>query len=134
MRLEDARQIYYDRSGIASDVSRKLAFAGIAIIWIFSGGTPTNVQQVHISHDLRWEAILFTTALTADLLQYMSGSLLWGIFSRLKEKDLKTVQESEFEAPRAINWPALAFFWAKLISLSIGYGLALDFLARRLQV
>ena len=35
MKLSDYRETYYEFSGKASDVTRQLAFAGIAIVWIF---------------------------------------------------------------------------------------------------
>ena len=35
MKLSDYRETYYEFSGIASEVSRKLSFAGIALVWLF---------------------------------------------------------------------------------------------------
>lgn len=35
MTLSDYLASYYELSGKASDVSRQLAFAGIAVIWVF---------------------------------------------------------------------------------------------------
>jgi len=43
MNLQDYRDDFYTYSGKASDISRQLAFAGIAIIWIFKKEVPATV-------------------------------------------------------------------------------------------
>jgi hypothetical protein len=132
LKIADARGIYYDRSGIASEVARKLAFAGIAIVWIFSGGTPSNVNKVHIEHDLRWAAVLFTAALALDLLQYSWAAAAWGMFSRHKERTLGRGSTEEFGAPNWINYPTIICFSFKLATLAVAFVIVLVFLSRHL--
>jgi hypothetical protein len=38
MKLQKARDTYYEYSGKLSDITRQLSFAGIAIVWIFRAG------------------------------------------------------------------------------------------------
>jgi hypothetical protein len=64
---------FYELSGKASDISRQLAFAAIAVVWLFKTDTPTG--QITIPPDLIWPGILIVAALAADLLQYVAGSL-----------------------------------------------------------
>ena len=66
MKLSDYRNTYYEFSDKASNVGRKLAFAGIAIIWIFKiegEGAPK------IPEKLFTPSALLATALAFDLLQ-----------------------------------------------------------------
>jgi hypothetical protein len=48
--VEGYRQDFYDFSGKASDASRQLAFAAIAVIWLFK--TDTTSGQPTIPHGL----------------------------------------------------------------------------------
>ena len=52
----------------ASDVARQLAFAAIAVIWLFKKDTPQG--QLSIPHDLIFPGFLVLAALAADFLQY----------------------------------------------------------------
>ena len=118
MKLSDAREGYYSHSAKASDVARQLAFAGIAIVWIYKKdvhGTPT-IDGSFIPAT-RW----LICALGADLLQYVSASIAWGVFARWKEKQVGVDETTEFSAPPLLNWPGIVFFWMKLACLLIAY-------------
>ncbi len=83
MKLKEAREFYYDRSGLASDSARQLAFAGIAVVWILA----TNDEAVAVeANSLRLPLLAFVLALALDLIQYYAAALFWGVFSRVKEK------------------------------------------------
>jgi hypothetical protein len=114
MKLEDARDAYYDFSKNLSDINRKLAFSGIALIWLFrevSQGKPL------LPRGLRIPTILLVSALGLDFLQYIWATAAWGRFSRTKEKN----KEKEFHVPVWINWPTLAFFWSKIGTMALAY-------------
>ena len=129
MKLADSRQAYYDMSNTASGLVRQLAFAGIAVIWIFK--TDVSVRGFNVPNELIWPGFLFVLALLLDLLHYLVGTAVWGIFSRMKEKK-GVIEEKTFEAPAKINWPANGFVWSKSIAVLIGYGLLLRFLSSML--
>jgi len=119
MKLEDTRQAYYDATGKASDITRQLALAAIAIVWIFKIDQPKGAMAV--PHALLWPSVLAIAALSFDLLQYVYRSAAWGIFNRYKELKTNLNEEAEFEAPTGLNWPSLAFFVLKLIAVGACY-------------
>jgi hypothetical protein len=152
MKLEDLREIYFARSAKASDLARQLALAGLAVIWIFKTDT---AGAFAVPHELSLPAFLMMLTLGADLMQFACAALLWGGFNRYKERELaatlkrlraagKTADEAgvalnekwgpaqEFTAPPAMNYPAIFFFWGKLVVVGIGYANLIQFLAARI--
>ncbi|MCF8260470.1 MAG: hypothetical protein K9J12_06825 [Melioribacteraceae bacterium] len=123
MRLKDVRENYNYYSQKTSDIIRQLNFAGIAIIWIFK---TVGISNQSIPSELVLPAIFIIISLGLDLLQYISGSLVWGIYNRLKE--FKKVKEDEnFLAPRYFNWGTIFFFWSKILMLIVAYYFLLDY-------
>jgi hypothetical protein len=124
MILKDARENYYTLSAKASDIVRQLGFAGIALIWVFKAD---QGGKVAIPKSLWPSATFIVVGLTMDLLQYVAGSLLWGIYHRLKERE-EISETDQFTAPPWINWPAIFFFWGKITAMAAAYGLLLWYL------
>jgi hypothetical protein len=118
VKLKDARDAYYTHSGKASDVSRQLALAGIALVWVFKIGS----GPLALPAELVRPAFAFVLTLLLDVLQYAFAALIWGAFARQRERS-STNPDADFDAPAQLNWPALLCFWAKLASITIGYGL-----------
>jgi hypothetical protein len=117
MKLEDYRNDYYSFSTKASEISRHLSFAGIALIWIFKleKGGPLAIPST-----LLWPALLLCSALSLDLLHAVLGTLIWGIFSRYHEQ--KGIQDcDEIDSPAWLNWPTLVCFWGKLAAVFVAY-------------
>jgi hypothetical protein len=132
--LKEARDCYYETSGKASEISRQLAFAGIAVIWIFKNGPDGNPT---IPNDLILAAALFVLALALDFTHYVVKALIWGVYSRYKEKSLQKQGiplDSDFDFPRAINWPSLVLFWLKIITLLVGQTVLFTYLAHRWNI
>jgi len=101
MKLAYLRERYTYYSGEASGIVRQLAFAGIALVWLFK----TEVdKQWKIPAELLPATALIVLTLILDFLQYVVGSLVWAAYNRSKER-AGTNEESEFLAPRPINWP-----------------------------
>ena len=126
MKLNDYRETYYEFSGKASDVARQLAFAGIAIIWLFKirqSGIPK------IPNELILPAITLSFTLAFDLLQYVAGTFVWGVFQWYKERQLEDLsQDPEIESSTKLKWPQFVFFILKLISLIFSYCLIIKYL------
>src|ERR1035437_2730243 len=117
MKLEDIRDNYQYYSQKISDIIRQLGFAGIALIWIFK-----NVEgnRQFIPTELLLPTLLIIISLGLDSFHYISGTLIWGIYNRIKE--LKgTKEEYDFLAPNYINWITLFFFWSKIIVMVLAY-------------
>ena len=130
MKLEDVRGAKDIYTGKASDVARQLAFAGIAVIWIFRGG---QTDQILLPPQLVESLTYFCISLGCDLVQYIVCSIIWSMFNRYREgKRTHSTDDSSFSAPYWINWPANAFFYGKLVAVSYGYLLLLLFVNSRL--
>jgi hypothetical protein len=127
VKLQDARENYYTLSGKASDVARQLAFAGLALIWVFKTSQGAGLSLV--PPPLFPPALMFAVTLALDLLQYVAAAMVWGIYHFVQERTRK--DEDEFDAPLLINVPALFFFWAKFLVLAGGYALIIGWLTRQ---
>jgi hypothetical protein len=129
MKLADCRAAYQDYSAQASELSRKLGFSGIALIWVFKSstdGVPTLPKPLFVP------AFWIVLSLALDLMQYLFGAFSWGSYARVQE--LRGVKaETEFNAPRYVNWGALSAFWLKLLSISIAYWYLLKFASERFR-
>jgi len=124
MKLKEYKKDYQEFSGKLSDNARKLAFAGIAIVWIFK----QEKEGIFILPQLlKLAMLMFVFTLSFDLFQYVYQTLTWGIFHSYHEIKLND-EDSELTAPRCFNWPALFFFWTKVIFLVIGYVFTIKFL------
>lgn len=129
-KLSEYWDNFENYTGKASDVSRKLSFAGIAIIWLFHIG---NAKEVSVPEELLPVLAFFVLSLSFDLLQYIVASIVWGLFCRHNEKKLKEIEDDpELAAPRWINLPTNFFFIGKLIFIIVGYFLLLKFFWRLL--
>ncbi|HPQ42941.1 MAG TPA: hypothetical protein PKZ42_01840 [Syntrophales bacterium] len=119
MKLSEYRNTYYEYTGKTSNVTRQLAFAGIALIWIYKVG---NFADGSIPKQLILSSALLAISLTLDLLHYVWGSFIWGVFCRQKEKQLEDILENpELSAPAWYNWPSNLFFWLKILAVIIAY-------------
>ena len=58
----------------ASENAQKLAFAGIAVIWIFRVGI-SNAPVLR--HGLLWPLLIFVLVLVVDFAHYYGGGILW---------------------------------------------------------
>ncbi len=108
MKLSDYRETYYEFSGIASEVSRKLSFAGIALVWLFK---IENFPIPKVPNELIFPTGLLALSLSLDLMQYIAASVIWGIFQWYQEKKLSNISENpELSAPPILKLPQFIFF------------------------
>ncbi len=131
MKLEDYKQDYYWYSGKASDVARQLAFAGIALVWIFKS---TSQSGVVLPKCLLWPMLFLGIGLAADLLQYITGTIVWGCFHHhheQKEPD-DPKHNPDLYAPIGLSIPISVFFVIKLCTVVIGYSLLIKYLLSEL--
>ncbi len=108
MKLSEAREYYVDHSRQASTVARQLAFAGIALIWVFRSA-PAEPGEPFLPREFLLPAVLIVVALAADLLQYAWASGAWGVIQRRME-----LSGNEEDAPDWVNRPSLVLFWGKI--------------------
>ncbi len=126
MKLSDYQKTYYEFSGKTSDIARHLAFAGIALIWIFkTGAAPAHKipQELHIP------TILLALTLAFDLLQYVAGTAIWGIFQWYQERKLENIKDDpELTTPSWFKSPQLFFFCLKVITILWAYYLLMNYI------
>jgi hypothetical protein len=102
----------------------------LALIWIFKIDADGNPQ---VPQNLILPAFFIVIALSSDLLQYLSGTIAWGTFNRIKELG-GADNVAEFKAPRYINWATQFFFVMKMLTIIVGYYLLTKFLVHRFVV
>lgn len=129
MNLKDIRELYYDRTGKLSDITRQLNFAGIAVVWIFRIGQ--NNGGIPFASCLLLAIKLFVISLCLDLLHYAYAAIAWGTLHGIREgKGIP--EDTDIGAPFWINWPALFFFWMKIIVAVSGYAILITYIGRKL--
>ncbi len=126
MKLQDYRETYYEFTGIASEVSRKLAFAGIALVWLFKlEGAPVP----KIPNELILPTGLLAASLAFDLFHYVIASAIWGIFQWYQERKLLNIKEDpDLAAPSILKFPQFVFFWSKLGASIVAYVLIIKYI------
>ena len=125
MNRQDCLQAYQEFTGKASENTRQLSFAALAVIWIFK---PESAAGHYLFPGLLlWAGVFAVAALSFDFLQYGYGAAAWGCFHRTKERSGVSRQD-EFRAPDWMNWPTNAFFIVKVISVIVSYVLLLVYL------
>ena len=130
MILQRYREDFYTYSGKASDVSRQLAFAAIAIIWLFKKDT---ASQLTIPQELILPGIFIVSALAVDLLHYCLGALTWYLFYRSKERE-KVSETAEIQHSEWLERPISFLFWIKIILVIVAYWFILKFLLQAFGV
>jgi len=118
-KLSDYKATYEEASGKVSDLTRQMALAGIAIVWIFR---QPDVQANIICKELIPPLLFFITSLTFDILQYIYKTVAWAIFFRTKENQTKKKNpDPPMTANPIMNYPTWTLFALKVIFLIIGY-------------
>jgi hypothetical protein len=128
VRLQDYRDTFYEFSGKASDLSRQLAFAAIALIWLFKkdvGGQPT------LPRELILPGILVVASLTLEMLQYCVASIIWRTFYRRKE-EAGVGENVEIEHSEWLERPITLLFAAKIVCVVAAYIAIFIFLIKTL--
>lgn len=110
MTLGDYLKTYEYFSGKLSDVARQLAFAGIALIWLFK---VDSKPVPRIPPELLPPAGLLAIGLFCDMLHYILATVLWQRFHRNQEK-LGKRPEDRVEAPWYYPVPPNIVFWVKI--------------------
>ena len=118
-KLSDYKLVYEEASLKVSDLTRQMALAGIAIIWIFR---QSDKPDLVICKQLLPPLILFVTTLSFDITQYVYKTIAWYVFYRKKEKKIKKKNPNPpTQAKPNINRPTWICFWIKVTTLIIGY-------------
>ena len=120
MKLQDYRETFYEYSGKASDFTRQLAFAGIAVIWLFKKDTTSSLS---IPHELLLPGLLIVSGLALDMLQYCVASLIWRLYYRSKERQGVAEDQELGLHSEWLERPIWALFCAKILLVLAAYAL-----------
>jgi hypothetical protein len=121
--LQDYRETFYTFSGKASDLNRQLAFAGIAIIWLFK---KDNFVGLSIPRELLWPGALIVLSLVLDMLHYVVASVIWRYFYRSQEKT-GVDEDKVLTHETYLELPIYFFFGAKIIIVLAAYVLLVNY-------
>jgi len=127
--LKEYRADFYTFTGKASDISRQLAFAGIALIWIFKS---EQTGSFAVPRDLLWPGILIIIALAVDLLQYCIAAVIWYFFYRIKE-NAYIGEEEELSHSSWLEVPIIILFWTKVGCVLVAYYFLFAYLLKALK-
>lgn len=126
--IDDYKKDYEYFTGKASEINRSLALGGIAIIWIFktTSGSVTSIPDILIL-PLIWLVV----ALGLDLLQYIVGGIIWWIYYKFKEYQIKKEiisADDDIKAHYILPGIIHLIYWSKLTSTIIAYYFLFAFL------
>lgn len=137
---------YWYFSGKASDINRNLSIAGLAIIWLLlkdtdilsKVGNSVTLVQANIPKGLLLPFLCLIISLTLDLLHYVSGSAIWGMFHKRKmlkweANTISDEQASNIEAPAFLRGIVNFFFISKFVPTILAYSLLIIFLKDKLH-
>lgn len=116
-KLSEYKEDYYFFTGKLSDINRQIAFAGIAIIWIFK---KMDGNSISLDQDLILPAVYFVVSLAFDMIQYIYQSLTWSIFYTYHKRKGKS-EDKKIKSPEYLNAPAWLFFAIKVILVILAY-------------
>jgi hypothetical protein len=128
MRLKDYLEAYHEFSGKTSEVNRQLALAGIAAIWLFGGSASS---QPTVAAEFVLPGMLFVASLACDLLQYLTASLIWKVFHRIRERSGIRPDE-DVKAPSVFSHILEIYFYTKVALTVAGYAIVLVLLWSRM--
>lgn len=131
MSLDKCWNSFDSNTESASKIARQLAFAGIAVVWIF---TIRDGGSVTMSDKLLWPSLIFVVALAADFMQYIAGSLVWFFYARHKEKKFGANFEGELTWNPKVNYIGFTFFWMKCVLVMLGYATLIRHIYQQIQL
>ena len=126
MILQDAKTAFYEASDTLSENTRKLLFAGIAIVWIFKSGDKT-AAGIGFSSSLILPLAAFVVGLVLDMLQYLYKTIVWWLYYNYKHRK-KFADEAQIVPPSMINVITFVFFYLKVAVCAWGYFYVLKYI------
>lgn len=134
MKLPELKRDYYEFSKAASNKVRQMAFAGIAVIWIFR---TTSTEGVHFDKTLFWSLAILVITLALDFLQNLYQVIIWQIYYNRRERELRDKSgnidtEKKFYLPSYLNIITIVLFYTKIAALIIAYSTLIKYLYQEL--
>lgn len=115
-----------DNTSKASTNVRNLAFAGIAIVWLFKSSDP---EKPIIPDELIFPLILFCLALTFDFIQYVWAGFIWLYKAKKSEKMNSICRDYEVTLSSKIPNSIHIIYWLKVVTIVVSYILLATYLS-----
>lgn len=119
MKLEGIRDQYYFYTSKASDLTRQLAFAGLAVVWIFR-----VEQSSHATRLMASPTIFLIIALLFDFLQYFYGATFYHLVYESRERKKRRENlgnDHNFKIDLAMIRPMDCLFYLKAVAVTAAY-------------
>lgn len=132
MKLSEYNKAGNEYTARASDIVRQLAFAGIAVVWIFTTIGPDGYV---LDSKLILPLLLLVLTLLFDLLQYVIGGDTWKRFFRRMERKARERGDHDplVKAPSRYSAPIYFFYWGKITLILLSYLLIILYLIMKLE-
>lgn len=127
MHWEEYRKAYYEFSAMASERSRQLAYAGIAVIWVFRS------SDDKLDSSLIWPLGLFVAGLFLDLIQYVVATLVWRSKFRKAESAAQAGAANDAAHSSVLVWPMNVCFAFKVVCVLCAYCCLLSAVGTRIH-
>jgi hypothetical protein len=119
MILEEAKTAFYEATATLSDNTRKLLFAGIAVVWMFKTGEK-SAAGIGFSPVLLWPLGAFVFGLILDIAQYLYKGIAWWAYYAAKHAQ-GVADNGKISPPGTINLPTFLFYYGKVGACAYGY-------------
>jgi hypothetical protein len=111
----------YVYTGNASDRTRTTAIAGLAAVWLFSGGGDGDLTRIgNTPTGFLLAGALFASCLAFDLLHYSISAIAYRIWLRRQERGGKAMDD-EIDPPLPLLGVPRWLFYGKIVILFAGY-------------
>ena len=114
MKLQEAKDAYYESTATLSELTRKLVYVGVGIIWILRVGG-NQAGGLVFDKKLLVPLALFILSIVLDVLQYAYKSVAWLIYYEIKHRGGLS-DEDIIDPSDSLNVPAYIFFVTKVFS------------------
>lgn len=121
MKLRDYNKRVQEYSVKVSENVNQLAFAGMAVAWLFGTLKNSATPDFHFPSLLAISILLLACTLICNLFQYIVGHHVWKKFHEGKEKDASLTKDSEIKHPRSLTKPIYTLYYAKIVTLLFAY-------------
>lgn len=128
MTLDDIWGEYETYTKGASDSARQVAFAGIAVVWLFKVDSGSGI---HLDHPLLVAGACFVIALAADLAQYLTGTIVFLALGTVREQKKGAARNADY--PELILRPMDVLFLTKMLAVIVGYTSLLAYFFHKLS-
>ncbi len=140
MKLSDLKKRGDEYTGKASDITRQLIFAGIAIIWLFKS---EDNGYTTLDSFLILPLITLSLSIIFDLLHYVTGGIIWKklylseehkVIKKLKNEPNTNLDPENIKFTRKMNEPIYFFYRGKIALLLMSYVLILFYLIKNIYI